>query len=78
MELASVAVQVLVIVLLFPLTAEITSEKAIAGVAAQLSVAVAGPLVAAGKLLAEQAMVKLAGDKVKVGAAVSVTVMVCT
>ena len=43
---------------------------------AQLSVAVAGPLVAAGKILAEQDIVKLAGDVVKVGAVVSVTVMV--
>ncbi len=75
MALASVAVQVLVIVLLFPLIAETTSENAIVGVA-QLSDAVAGPFVAAGKLLAEQAIVKLAGDKVKVGAWVSVTVMV--
>ena len=32
---------------------------------------------AAGRLLAEHAMVKLAGDKVKAGACVSVTVMVC-
>ncbi len=43
---------------------------------AQLSEAVAGPFVAVGKLLAEQAIVKLAGDKVKVGAWVSVTVIV--
>jgi hypothetical protein len=75
LEFASVAVQVLVMTLLLPITAEITSEYPIVGVA-QLSVAVAGPLVAAGKILAEQAMVKFAGDKVKVGAVVSVRVMV--
>jgi hypothetical protein len=66
-----------VITLLLPTPFTTTSVNPIVGVA-QLSVAVAGPLVSAGKLLAEQAMVKLAGDKVKVGAWVSVTVMVCT
>ena len=38
--------------------------------------AVAGPLVSTGKILAEQEIVRLAGDKVKVGAVVSVTVIV--
>jgi hypothetical protein len=64
-----------VITLLLPIIAEITSEYPIVGVA-QLSVAVAGPLVAAGKILAEQDIVKFAGDKEIVGAVVSVTVMI--
>ena len=69
------AVQVRVMTLLFPMPFTTESVKFIVGVA-QLSVAVAGPLVAAGKILAEQEIVRLAGDKVKVGAVVSVTVMV--
>jgi hypothetical protein len=72
---ASVAVQVLVMTLLFPTPLTTTSAYPIVGVA-QSSVAVAGPLVAAGKILAEQDIVKFAGDKVKVGTVVSVTVMV--
>jgi hypothetical protein len=72
---ASVAVQVLVITLLLPSPFTTASEYPIVGVA-QLSVAVAGPLVDAGEILAEQEMVKFAGDKVKVGAVVSVRVMV--
>jgi hypothetical protein len=70
-----VAVQVLVITLLFPSPFTTASEYPIVGVA-QLSVAVAGPLVAAGKILAEQDIVKFAGDKVNIGTVVSVRVMV--
>ena len=75
MEFASVAVQVLVITLLLPTPFTTTSEYPVVGVA-QLSVAIAGPLVEAGKILAEQEIVIFAGDKVIVGGVVSVTVMV--
>jgi hypothetical protein len=64
-----------VIVLLFPVPLTTTSEYAIVGVA-QLSVAVAEPLVAAGKMLVLHSIVRLAGDKVNTGLVVSVTVIV--
>ena len=61
---------------LFPTPATVVSAYVIVTSLSQLSVAVAGPLVSAGNILASHSTVISAGDIVNVGAVVSATVIV--
>ena len=74
--MASVAVQTLVMTELFPTPATVVSAYETVTSLSQLSLAVAGPLVSAGKVLASHSTVISAGESINTGAVVSTTVMV--
>ena len=61
---------------LFPTPATVVSAYVTVTSPSQLSLAVAGPLVSAGNVLASHSIVVSAGESIKIGAVVSATVIV--